>query len=318
MTAIKAGPPASSPARRHCDCGPFNCAHGVGRAPKGVPRVPGRLLPLLKLPMALLVLAGTLFADPPSVECTVGGGFAGSCRMVGIGAGARSVASSEASLTLIGRRAARWPGWYLAGGLIAEEYRFTGDLDWPRRLQDLAAPLRLEYFRGDEQVAQLSVQPGLYFEDHASGGAWDAPVQLVSGIPIAGALSGVAGFNNGRFFHHPLPIFGVVWGPAGALRWELLFPEPALVYSPGRGQQWRLGGELDGGGFLGDARPGRTVVEYSSYRVGLEWSRTWLEGARVSLGAGVEVARTFDYFRAGQRLHGGGAGYVEATFARTR
>ena len=270
------------------------------------------------LATALPALSGMVLAGPPGVECTLGGGFAGPCSMEGVGAGAGSVASSDASLTLIGRRQTCWPGWYLAGGLIAEQYRFTGDLDWPRRLQDFAAPLSLEYFRGDERAAQLSVQPGLYFESHASARAWDAPVQLVSGIPLAGALNGVVGLNNGRFFHHPLPIFGVVWAPAGALRWELVFPEPALVYSPGRGRQWRLGGELTGGGFLGDARPVRTVVEYSSYRVGLEWSRTWREGARVSLGAGVEVSRTFDYFRAGQRLHGGGAGYVEATLARTR
>jgi hypothetical protein len=73
----------------------------------------------------------------------------------------------------------------------------------------------------------------------------------------------------------------------------------------------RLGGELDGAGFLADSHPGRTVVEYSSYRVGAELSGDWRPGLHLSLGAGVEVERSFDYFSQHRRLQGGGAGYLK-------
>jgi len=144
------------------------------------------------------------------------------------------------------------------------------------------------------------------------------PVDLTAGVPIAGPVNGVVGFSNGRFYHHALPIFGLIWTVNSRVRVELAYPEPALVLDLGQSSELRLGGEIVGGGFLSDPKPVRTVVEYDSYRVGAQWTRTWKSGIKLALVAGVEAERSFDFFRQGRRLHGSGAGYLElnVTYAR--
>lgn len=265
--------------------------------------------------LSLVWLAGTLGATPPSWEFTVTACRSGSSRLGGAGSPA---VASETALTALGRKPLPWSDWYFSSGLASEYYLFKGSQAWPRQLQDCAALLRLEYYQGDQPGAQLSIQPGWYFEQHATAQAWDVPVQLVSGVPLTQKLRGVLGFNNARFYHHPLPIFGLVWERSAAVRLELVFPEPALVYTARSGQEWRLAGELSGGGFLGDARPTRTVVEYSSYRIGGEWSGSARTGQKISIGIGVEVVRNFDFFRENRRRRDGGGGYLRVSFAFAR
>ena len=260
-------------------------------------------------------LVGSVSATPPGGEYALTGSWCGSCRMAGTDSGTAMATAGEFALSVLSRKPLPWPEWYFSYGLLTEKYFFEGNQTGPQRLQDYAAILRLEYFRGDQIVAQLSLQPGVYFEQHVTTQSWDIPVELVTGIPLTTNCNGVLGFNNGRFFHHPLPICGVVWQWSPVWRWELVFPEPALVYTGRTGQQWRLGGELSGGGFRGDAQSSHTVIVYSSYRIGVEWSQTSRTGPRMTIGVGVEAARSFDFFHARQRLHGGGAGYLKTSFA---
>lgn len=261
----------------------------------------------------LAVCAGRLAgkAGPVLVE----GDLAGIVTGVGApGGSARMVTASW-----ITRRPLALGGWYWSGGVQAENFSFSNDrVIGLRRLQDYAAVLSLEYFAGAENVAALTVRPGWYFENRVSSAAWDIPVELTTGVPLTKSLSGVVGFSNSRFYHHALPIFGVVWTSSPRLRFELVYPEPAVVFTLSPAMQLRLGGELTGAGFLSDARPVRTVVEYTSYRVGAEWSDTWRPGFKLALGAGVEAERTFDFFRRQGRVHGGGAGYlkISATYSR--
>ncbi len=252
------------------------------------------------------------------MEVELDGVTTGPCRLEGAGAGDTGGASEAVTASFLKRNALAAGGWYWSGGLQAENYFFAGDGAGPRRLQDCAGLLSLEYFEGSEPAAALTLRPGWYFENHPTSAAWDFPVDLVTGFPVIRDVNGVIGFSNGRFYHHALPIFGVVWTAGPRVRFEAVYPEPALVVTFDPTTTLRLGGELAGAGFLGDPRSGRTVVEYSSYRVGAELTGEWLPGLRLALGAGVEAERSFDYFSQDRRLHGRGSGYlkVSVTFLR--
>ena len=256
--------------------------------------------------------------SPALVESEFSSSMTGGCKIEGPGVNAPGAGSSEIIMSWLGRHALGPKGWYCSFGAQAENFFFPGGPGWPGRLQDYAALVSLEYFQGTEKAAALTVRPGWYFENHPSSAAWDVPVDLAAGFPLTRDISGVLGFNNGRFYHHPLPIFGFVWAKSPRTRLEMVFPEPALVMTLGPASALRLGGELVGGGFLGDPRPLRTVVEYTSYRVGAEWSNTWPSGFKLTLGGGVETVRNFDLFREQRRLHGSGAGYlkISATYSR--
>jgi hypothetical protein len=245
------------------------------------------------------------------LEVDVSSWVTGACGIDGAGVHAPGGASHAVTLSCLGRQALTIQGWYWSYGVQAEKYSFAGGQAWPQRLQDYTALLTLEYYEGAESVAALTIRPGWYFENHPSATAWDVPVDLTGGLPVTRDLSAVLGFSNGRFYHHALPILGLVWIASPRLRIELLYPEPALIVTLGPTANLRLGGELIGAGFLSDARPTRTAVEYTSYRVGAEWNQTLDSGLKLAFGAGVEVERSFDYFRRPQRLHGAGAGYLK-------
>jgi hypothetical protein len=265
-------------------------------------------------PCLALALAGPAAgapAAPAAFELDVESIATGPCRMEGPGAADQGGGSQSITASFLARRPLGGAGWYAGGGFQAEDYFFADNPAWPRRLQDYAAALALEYYRDGESVASLTAQPGFYFGTHAALSAWDVPFTLVSGVPVASDFAGVIGVSNGRFYHHALPIAGFVWTLGPRVRLEAVYPEPALVLTLDRATTLRLGGELTGEGFLVDAPAGRTVVEYSSYRVGLEWRRDWRPGVRLALGAGFEVERTFDYFRRQGRLQGTGNGYVK-------
>jgi hypothetical protein len=257
-------------------------------------------------------------ATPPALEFAVTTSATGTCRMEGAGVNAAGGDSTAVTLSGVSRYGLPFKGWYYSAGAQAENYFFAANPAWPRRLQDYAALVSLEYFEGAENVAALTVRPGWYFENHPAAAAWDVPVDLTIGFPVRPALDGVAGFSNARFYHHALPVLGLIWTINPQWRIELVYPEPAMVVTFGPAMSLRLGGELIGAGFLSDARPVRTPIEYESYRVGAEWSDAGPAGLKFALGAGVEAERDFDFFRQENRLHGSGAGYLKISASYSR
>jgi hypothetical protein len=276
---------------------------------------------IFRLPLALLL--GTLLSHaetaPPGVEGELSATAAGSCTLDGPAAASVRAGSSRALTAAVrGRRALADRGWYWTGGVQAEDFSFAGGPAWPRRLRDFAAVFSIEYWQGSEIAAALTLRPGFYFETRPVAAAWDVPVELAAGVPLTDSLSGAVGFSNARFFHHAVPIAGFIWTASPRVRVELVWPEPAVIFDFSRDLRLRLGGELSGAGFLSDAHPARTAVEYSSYRVGAELSGAWRPGLRLNLGAGVEAERSFDFFRAQGRFHGGGAPYLRLGLAFSR
>lgn len=253
---------------------------------------------------------------PPTAEVEFESAVTGACHLDGASPGASGTTLAN-SLEVATRGPLNWPGLYWRAGIQADRFDFTGGPF--RRLQDYAGVVGLEYYRDGEQAAELKLHPGWYFDDHASAKAWDIPVDLISGVPISRSVNGVVGFSNARFYHHPLPIFGLVWTPTSDIRVQLVYPETAVEYTLSRSVTVRLGGELVGGGFLArDATGHDAPVEYSSYRVGLGVTRTWAPGCKIGVSAGAEALREFDAFRSTGRSHGSGAGYVSLNVTLAR
>ena len=270
---------------------------------------PGRILSLALL-FALGAGASGATAAPAKLELTLDSTFTGKCRLDGPGGAVDSGTAQAATLTLLNRRSLPAAGWYWGWGLQAENYSFGGGPALPKRLQDYAGIFSLEYFQGNESAAALTFRPGWYFADRPVAAAWDVPVDLAVGVPLTGPVSGVVGFSNARFYHHAVPVAGVVWTINPRVRLELVYPEPALVIACGATTTLRLGGTLAGAGFLTDAQPTRTAVEFVSYRAGAEFNAEVRPHLGLIFSSGIELERSFDFFSQGRRLHGSGARYA--------
>ncbi len=247
-------------------------------------------------------------AEPAPFAYSAEASAVGSCR-TGV-AGSPAVGSSTGlSTTALGRFP--WGGGRFCATAGPQLDRYTFSAGPISQLQDIAAIVGLEYYHDGEKAAAVVAHPGFYFGGRAIVAAADVPIDVVSGIPIAHALNGVLGFSNARFYHHPLPIFGVVWQPSTRVRLQILYPESSVEYHVGPATVIHLGGELVGGGFLVDL-PGvrATPVEYSSYRVGLGITRVFSAHCHATLTGGIEVLRNFDAFRASRRDHGSGAPFI--------
>ena len=154
------------------------------------------------------------------------------------------------------------------------------------------------------QAASLSLKPGVYFSDRVHSDCFDIPVQLVSGIPLTNRLNGVVGGAAARFYNRPIPILGLSWTMSPQWRLDAVFPEPALVYTPSKGIEVKLGGELQSGGFrAGSGAP----VEYYSYQCKGRLTYSVSRAVTLSSALGYEFERRVDYFRGGPSFKSEGA-----------
>ena len=256
-----------------------------------------------------------LLGAPPPLEYEFSILKSGDAHIDGLPPGDRRLTTTYGTMGLLARQALGPSDWYVGYGLQADQYKFSGPSAWPSRLQALAVPLKLQYFKGEELAAEFSALPGFYWGASGSSQAWDVPVQLVSGVPLGANFNGVVGISNGRFYHHPLPIIGLVWAQSSTWRLEAVFPEPALIYHPELGTELRCGGELFGGGFRIDDQAHRSVVEYSSYAVGVTYRRSVPGQMSWSVGGGLLTLGAADFFRNNQRLKAGNTAYLQVTLA---
>jgi len=217
----------------------------------------------------------------------------------------------EGSLSFLQRQPIREGPWYWGWGVRSEVYSFYNRSRYPvDHLQDYAAQASLEYFVGAEPVASLTLYPGFYFVNDPTLSAWDVPFELVSGIPITNALSGVIGVDYARFYRYPTPIAGFSWTMNPKVRFDLVYPNPAVVVALKKNMEARLAGELIGGGFRTPLINGRTHVEYYEYRVGAHVSAEIMPGLKVIGGAGYVMDRVFNFLPNSLRDPVGGAPFI--------
>jgi hypothetical protein len=160
--------------------------------------------------------------------------------------------------------------WYFRAGVEYERYDFGGTNNGlPDRLQGLYGHLALEYVVKDHPGAAIELDPGVYFQNHISGNAFD--------------------LND-------------------KLRLQAVFPKPALVYQPNDDWDIRALGELNFLGARTDQvhtterklQLDDAVVQYSEYRAGLQVGYSGFKPFKIIAGAGATIQRNFDFFRVNQ------------------
>src|SRR5260370_28388731 len=199
--------------------------------------------------------------------------------------------------------------WYLRLGVEYERFDFGGtDNGLPDHLQTIHALLAYEYIVHDHAGAGVELDPGVYFENHANGDAFDIPWKVWVTFPLkkdkifAVIGAGVAINKN------PIvaPGGGIIWLFTDHLRLEGVFPKPALVYNPSDNWEFRIFGNLFYESFRTDdvITPERKLqvhnawVQYSEDRAGIQATYSGLKPFDISLGGGCTVRREFDFFRA--------------------
>src|SRR5438874_9256805 len=75
--------------------------------------------------------------------------------------------------------------WYFRAGVEYERYDFSGNGNGlPDHLQGLYGHLALEYVVHDHPGAGIELDPGVYFQDHISGNAFDVPGRAYVSFPL--------------------------------------------------------------------------------------------------------------------------------------
>ena len=208
--------------------------------------------------------------------------------------------------------------WYLQLGAVYDRLDFGGSAIGllPSTLQTLAVPVGLVYMVDGHPGFQAELRPGFYFSQEITGGAFDCPFYVGSGIPlIKDRLYGVWGLGTSFLRRYPvIPTGGIIWLINDRLRLMAYLPEPRLVYDVT--DEWQLwaGGEVVAGSFRNgrstDPRLNGTVVDYEDYRVGAGaiWSpsRHW----KLVAAAGCSVQRNLTFHRANQGYSAGPSPYL--------
>jgi hypothetical protein len=210
---------------------------------------------------------------------------------------------------------------YFRVGIEYERYDFGGTNNGlPDHLQGLYGHLALEYVVKDYPGAAIELDPGVYFQDHISGNAFDVPGKAFVSFPLKkDKIFATVGLGWGQF-QDPVvaPGGGITWLISDKLRLQAVFPKPALVYQPNDDWDIRAIGELN---FLG-ARTDQVhtteqklqvddaVVQYSEYRAGLQVGYSGLKPFKIIAGAGATIQRNFDFFRINQSKRTDPAPYI--------
>jgi hypothetical protein len=230
--------------------------------------------------------------------------------------------------------------WYLRLGAEYERFDFGGDNGpnhlatpgcfscgiiggnngLPDHLQTVHALIAYEYVVHDHAGAGIEIDPGVYFEDHANGDAFDIPWKVFVSFPLKkDKIFGVIGLG-GAINQSPIvaPGGGLIWLFTDHLRLEGVFPKPALVYNPNDDWEFRIAGNLYYESYRTDdvITPARKlvvhdpVVQYSEDRVGVQATYSHFKPFDITLDVGATVRRDFDFFRAEASVKSDPAPYV--------
>jgi hypothetical protein len=230
--------------------------------------------------------------------------------------------------------------WYLRLGVEYERFDFGGDNGsnrlavpgcltcgitgnnngLPDHLQTVHALVAYEYIFKDHAGAGIELDPGIYFEDHANGDAFDIPWKVWVTFPLKKdkifAVIGAGGAINSN----PIaaPGGGLIWLFTDHLRLEGVFPKPALVYNPNDDWEFRIAGNLYYASFRTDNvyTPAQKlvvhdpVVQYSEDRAGFQATYSHFKPIDITLDVGCTIRREFDFFRAEASVKTDPAPYV--------
>jgi len=226
--------------------------------------------------------------------------------------------------------------WYLRLGAEYERFDFGGDNGanhfsptgmviggnngLPDHLQTIHALVAYEYIFKDHAGAGIELDPGVYFEDHASGDAFDLPWKVWVTFPLKkDKIFGVIG-AGGSINSNPIaaPGGGLIWLFTDHFRLEGVFPKPALVYNPNDDWEFRVAADLFYESYRTDdvvtnaakLQVHDPIVQYSEIRAGGMVTYSHFKPFDLTLDVGCSIRRQFDFFRAEASVHDDPAPYV--------
>ena len=132
-------------------------------------------------------------------------------------------------------------------------------------------------------------------------------------------IYGVLGLGGALYQHPPVaPGGGIIWLISDKFRFIGVFPRPALIYQPNNDWDLRIGGELNYTSFRTDdvltterkLQLHNAIVQYSENRAGAQVAFSGFKPFKIIAGAGVTIAREFNFFRANQKKRIDPAPYV--------
>jgi hypothetical protein len=221
-----------------------------------------------------------------------------------------------------------WPNvecgqWFLRLGAEYERFDFSihNETRLPDTLQGASADIALEYLVNGRTAFLIESRPGLFFQQRATSGSFDAPTNIAVALPFFGSdkVDIIAGVAISGLSRYPVfPIAGILWHIND--KWDLraYLPDPRLVYQASDTVEFYAGAELIGGAFKTDNRPvvpaklSGAVITYDEVRAGA--GITWkAKPLTFDFGAGYTVQSEFDYSRAGESFETHPAPYVSLT-----
>ena len=211
--------------------------------------------------------------------------------------------------------------WYFRAGVEYERYDFGGsDNGLPDHLQAAMAHVAVEYVIQDHAAVGIELDPGVYFQDRITSDTFDIPTKIFVTMPLKkDKIYGVIGLGGALYQHPPVaPGGGIIWLISDKFRILGIFPRPALIYQPNNDWDFRVTGELNYTSFRTDdvltterkLQLHNAIVQYSENRAGAQVTYSGFKPFKISAGAGVTIAREFDFFRASQKKKIDPAPYV--------
>jgi len=166
----------------------------------------------------------------------------------------------------------------------------------------------------------IELRPGFYFQDNVRGDAFDFPWRIFVTMPLKkDKIYGVLGLGGALYQHPPVaPGGGIIWLISDKFRFIGVFPRPALIYQPNNDWDFRVTGELNYTSFRTDdvltterkLQLHNAIVQYSENRAGVQVAFFGFKPFKIIAGAGVTIAREFNFFRANQKKRIDPAPYV--------
>ncbi len=202
---------------------------------------------------------------------------------------------------------------YFRAGLAYERFEFGETFaPVPDHLQSLAGVIGIDYMHGDDVGAFLQFRPGFYTENDFDSASFDVPTtlgrifvlredQLYLFVGLRAALL------SGRY--PVIPLAGLVYRPNSQWSFEIIVPEPRIIYSPTKSFSVFVGGELVGGSFRtdhdGNITPRKldgAQIDYTDYRAGAGIIFSPCKAVSIDIAGGYSIQRSIDYERAGEEF----------------
>ena len=114
-----------------------------------------------------------------------------------------------------------------------------------------------------------------------------------------------------------IPLAGLVYRPNPRLDFDIVVPEPRIIYSPTKNFSVFVGGELVGGSYRTDHDPNifprkldGAQIDYTEYRAGGGLIFSPCKAVTIDLAGGYAIERSIDFNRAGEEFKADPAPYL--------